>query len=85
MTDQKAQERWLNKNTFTCQRLQARISPAACAEYRAEHVDKVASARDRVGHVNMPGCCHGCKQYKTATVNPKRGARKRKKSSRVAV
>jgi hypothetical protein len=35
--DLAAQEAWLAANTFTCQRLAARITPQACAAYRQEH------------------------------------------------
>lgn len=75
LTGPDAQERWLRENTFACERLHARITPAACKAYRAENSGK--QTRERVGVYFMPGPCTGCKQYKTATAGVKLAAPKR--------
>lgn len=47
-------EEWLEKNTFRCERIEARISPSACASYRKGR--KALNARDTV----IPLQCQRC-------------------------
>lgn len=54
-------EAWLAANTFACQRLAARITRQACADFRAENLSSRLASNCYAG-MTMPGCCQDCPQ-----------------------
>lgn len=57
-------DQWLKYNTFLCIRLEAKISKAACAIYRAENQDQIKNLGnvESAKKITIPGCCQGCSQ-----------------------
>lgn len=59
---------WLKNNTFTCKKLNARLSRSSCSLIRAENQDlKVKAGGAFQGRmITIPGICGRCSQVKSA-------------------
>lgn len=64
------QTEWLDSNTFHCQRLRARITPAQCEANRNRMPDKGSFLGDMVFY--RPRGCEGCTDYLRLAVVPVR-------------
>ncbi len=57
-------EQWLAENSFHCERLRARISPEACAEYQIKNQDRFTAMG-----VTILGVCTGCEKAQEANMS----------------